>query len=172
MDKPQSIASWAWSRILLSFLSALAGWFAATVYLALYLAITVAARPSHYWTAATSYSWLMGFCCCMGVVVFFVWIFVLIPLAEVVPPSSAFWRPRILPLIGAATGPSIMLFLTLQEQSVYQVRFSVSTVLSDIQSGAFVFGFPSLIVGGVAGYVAAILNRRSLRLSRHSAQNL
>ena len=97
----------------------------------------------------------------MGIFVIATWIVLLIPLALLIPYRSAFWHPGVLAIIGAVTGPIIMLLWTLYEQRGADIHPSLSLGSWVYYFYDFLlFGLPAAIVGGVTGYVAAILNRR------------
>jgi len=104
----------------------------------------------------------MIFCVAMGVFVAVTWIILLVPLSLLVSIKSAFWQPANLALIGAIIGPLIMLLYALWERRGADIYYRDSSAQwNDYFSGALIFGVPAAIIGGVTGYVAAILNRRS-----------
>ncbi len=158
MSKLQSLLSWIGSRVRLSFLSALAGWGVGSVLVLLLAIRTFLFGPA---SQTNPLFFALVFCAIMGVFVFITWIALLIPLSLLVRMKSAFWDPAILTAIGAITGPLVMLLYALWERHGSDIHYaSPSAQWNDYLVGAMIFGVPASIVGGVTGYVAAILNRR------------
>lgn len=159
-QKPTYIA-WARPRILLSFLSVLAGWAAFLVC----CFIQVLIRPVYGWDSPLVVTYLMGMG--SGIVLLAVWLIVLVPFALFVPSRSVLWKPGILALLGAFAGP-IIVALELLYGMISNPTITIYQPYMYLLGVAFFPGLPSVLIGGVTGAVAARLHQRLLR--KESAQ--
>jgi len=166
MTKPQSLLSWIGSRVLLSFLSALAGWGGGMLY-----SILIALSNSVFHlddpalvNLGSGAGWLVFIGLYMGSVVLNVWLFVFLPLVLLVPDRSFLWKSGALTLIGFFTGPIIICILaalniahlkTTSDLRIYDQNAYMISILVP-------FGIPAAVVGGVTCFVCAILHRRQL----------
>ena len=172
MSEPQSLTAWIGGRLLLSFLSALAGWSIASVLL-LWFDVLAFLIPLPNSAQPVPIFGFLFICAIMGIFVIATWIVLLIPLALFIPCRSAFWRPNVLTIIGGVTGPIIMLLWTISDQRGTVLYYSPSPWLSlYFFYDCLLFGLPAAIIGGITGYVAAVLNRRQITPSRHFARIL
>jgi hypothetical protein len=169
VNQPQSLLAWIGSRILLSFLAALAGWGAGVILVLLLSSPYIFFAPRG---GASPLDIAVIICGIMGIFVAVTWIFFLVPLSMLVPMQSGFWRPVASTLVGMAIGPLIMFLYAVWEQRGMVIHHSsASAAMEYYLLGCLTFGLPALIVGGVTGYVAAVLNRRALSPSRQSRGN-
>ncbi len=170
MTETKSIRAWISSRIILSFMSALAGWGAGVV---LVMLLSVPYIFSKQIGGANPFTLALIACVFMSAFVLASWIILLVPVSLLIPSHAVFWRPATLTLIGGVIGPIIITVFTLWEQLGADVQYpSLTGRLLYYLSGVIVWGIPAAIVGSVSGFVAAILNRHSLPPSRHSGPNL
>ena len=159
MTQAQSLLSRIGSRLKLSLLAALAGFSAGIVVVLLLSVRAFLFAPT---SQPNPFIFAMIFCIAMGVFVAVIWIILLVPLSLLVPIKAAFWQPANLALIGAIVGALIMLLYALWERHGTDIHHSSPLAQwNDYLAGTLIFGVPAAIVGGVTGYVAAILNRRS-----------
>ncbi|HEV3271533.1 MAG TPA: hypothetical protein VGZ93_05070 [Candidatus Methylacidiphilales bacterium] len=163
MTKPQSLLSWIGSRVLLSFLSVLAGWGGGMLY-----CILCALFNSIFHTEAEGFvnlddgaGVLLLIGLFMGFYILLVWLFVFLPLVLLVPDRSFLWKPGALTLIGFFGGPIIVCIsatVNLKNASDLRIYDQNAYLISVLVP----FGIPAAIAGGVACFVCAILRRRQL----------
>ena len=159
MDRSQSQPGWIGSRILASFLATLAGWIAGG---ALFIALSlceIMQTGSNQKVSEFEFELLL-YAIVMGILLLGIWLILILPIFLFVPGQSLFWQPVRLSLTGIAIGLVI--------GTPYYLLEVMPTVL--LQTVAYM-GFLA-VIGGVTGYAAAMLNRRSLSPSRHRLQNL
>jgi hypothetical protein len=166
MNKSQSLLSWVGSRVLLSFLSALAGWGGGMLYWILSALSNSVFHPEAQGLVnlGSEAIWLVVIGLYMGVVVLIVWFIALLPLVLLVPDQSFLWKPGILTLIGFFIGPVIVCI----SAAVHIAQLKNTSDLRIYDQNAYLisilvpFGIPAAIIGGVTCFVCAILHRRQL----------
>jgi len=94
-----------------------------------------------------------------ALVVVCVWLLLVLPLS-CIPSRSAFWDPRMLTLIGAVSGALIVCLC-----ETYKIASNPTIRIYNISeyiSADVVFPCaPAMLIGGVAGFVMAKLDRRA-----------
>ena len=153
MSEPQTLSSRIGSRVLLSFLSAFAGWIAGVCLLS-FIALIVFV----FQLQRISFSFMANLAFAMGIIVLIAWASCLLPVCFLASNSSKLWRPVVLSCLGALTGILLMFFLfLLLFYNDPEGDFSLSQFTL---SGALFCTLAPALIGGVAGYAGAVLHNK------------
>jgi hypothetical protein len=170
MRSPQPFIMWVRDRLVLSFISAWAGWGAG---LSLFLitglwTIIINSKDHLFFGSGDSFDWtymvegifVIGLF--MGIYVLLIWFLILVPLALLVPNKSFLWKPRTLTLCGILAGPTILVTYIVIAGST---NFNSPVDLQNLLYACYIAFVVPAAIGGVTCYVGARLNQRFLRQS-------
>jgi hypothetical protein len=157
MSKPQSLLSWIGSRLLLSFLSALAGWATGMIFFAA-LIFDTSLLGSTY-----KFDELLFIGIILGPYVLEIWLVALLPLSLLVPEKSFLWKPGSLILIGIFAGPLIV-----GVGNAIQLREGLFATTTPY-SGWLTLAIPASIVSMATCATGTFLHRRFLKHPSRSA---